>query len=860
MKKEISIFVGRKPQFNELEKYFEKAKEGGGSLVFVTGPQGIGKKELVQRFLDHVETEKKKEKVITAKAIFPSSPLSDAYIPFINLISKVIDKSENKFRKLSLNIIMNVIPGILEGLTYGKFLSEILNIFKERWEVEKSKKDTIVYDENLPLRTFYLEYPKILHEISEKIPLVLFIDALERINQPSFTFLSFYVTKIVDSRILLICAYEPGGEMKDALSNLEIEHNVPNISLAELKKEDVASYIDEKYPNNSFHRSFIDLLYKKTKGNPLFLVQLAEFLEQEKVIVMEDDKWHFYEGLLRDEKIPKKIEELVESRLNSIKNDTDRKIHECASVEKEEFTIDILSELLPLNGVTLDNSELLNRIDEVVKEYNLIREKEESTNVDSYEFIHPIVRCAVYNTLSRRLRRRLHEKASELLEAKCIDDNTIAEYSPKLAHHFVQAGNADKALKYFKKAAEKAEDTGSISDALRFYRNMLCIIEEKGKGTPKEKIHILLKMSEIYRFLGLGEKSLGVLKKCQVINAKIGDRLTEASIQTKRGIMLFYLGKFTESINALKKAKKIYEDEKRPLIEEDPRNYGLCVEWLGINYRNCSNFSESKKLHQKALETARKVKSPRLEAHANANLGAICLWQREYEKTMEYWQEALDISEKEEDLPWFAHYEIDVGYLHFLLGDREEAIRHLENGIEIAEKHFLEEIQARGLMNKGNIQFAEENIGKAKENYKKALKIAENRKAFKLIWRIEHNIGNIHRYNGNICQTDKKAREEYNKAETLYKSSIKFLKDRQSGFTEEEQKKGFLSHRLDPFKSLILLYLNMHKEDEAQKLVDDIGHKLKTFLENRKRGIDVAEEEKREGNRNFINGFYIVTE
>lgn len=50
-------FIGRTAQLQRLHAAFEGVREGEGSLLYVSGPSGMGKSELVRRFLTHAERE-----------------------------------------------------------------------------------------------------------------------------------------------------------------------------------------------------------------------------------------------------------------------------------------------------------------------------------------------------------------------------------------------------------------------------------------------------------------------------------------------------------------------------------------------------------------------------------------------------------------------------------------------------------------------------------------------------------------------------------------------------------------------------------------------------------------------------------
>ena len=81
-------------------------------------------------------------------------------------------------------------------------------------------------------------------------------------------------------------------------------------------------------------------------------------------------------------------------------------------------------------------------------------------------------------------------------------------------------------------------------------------------------------------------------------------------------------------------------------------------------------------------------------------------------------------------------------------------------------ENYLEDNIARGLMNLGNVWFAKESLPRALRCYEEALQTAEMRGIARLIWRLQHNIGNIYRKQG-----------EYENARKWYLSSIESIKE-----------------------------------------------------------------------------------
>lgn len=857
-----STFVGRQDELDALRNSMQNALKREGSVVLLAGEAGIGKSELISRFLKGTASIADEEMRVAQTACRNLVGDIDPFRPFHDLFDEIfIDKHNNKARGKLVDIIWDIAPDIARLIpVVGGPVSGVISISKkllQRLEIGREKEHLSERKEISPVR-FYSEYTKALQEVSSVYPLVLIIDDLQWIDESSANFLFWFSEKIKDHRILILGAYRPeelvprGGQphpLEEVLSVMKGYENVSTIELGFLELKDVSDYISQTYPDNNFSQDFIDFVWKRTGGNCLFVVELLKLLEEEQTIAQrQGTQWSLKKGV-RDigARTPKNIQAVIKRRINSIRGEADRQIHEYASVEGGKFTSDVLCELLSMDKIDL--SRKLRILGEM---YNLIREYiEAGREIGSYEFIHSFIHDSFYDNLGREERILLHRRIVGILEAQYERDNRVKDFASTLATHFEEGQIPDKALKYYQIAADEAEKTYSFAEESRLYEKANEIMVKNRIGTPRERVDILIKMGTIYQVLGRRKEARDTLEESLDLNADIGDDLIKASNLVNLGITLFHLGVFAESIDCLEEAQGIYKCHKEELSKEDHETYGFCLNWLGINYRNYEKFRKAKKFHQEALDIAKHVGSPRLEAHAIANLGAIYLWQKkEFAQVMDKWKESLEISKKAKDLPWVVHYTIDVGYMYFLERSYDEAIKKLEEGTRTAQESYFEENTARGLMNLGNVWFAkggEGDLRTALRCYREALQTAEIRKIAKLIWRLQHNIGNIYRKQG-----------EYENAREWYSSSIKSLEKMISEFRSDEERKGFLMHCLDPFRSMILLTWERQGK-ESQKSATTFGYGLLIdFLNRRKQGIDIDKDEAE--NWNFFDGYYVVTE
>jgi tetratricopeptide (TPR) repeat protein len=92
-----------------------------------------------------------------------------------------------------------------------------------------------------------------------------------------------------------------------------------------------------------------------------------------------------------------------------------------------------------------------------------------------YIFRHALVRDAAYGSLLHRQRRALHQAAGEALEANADAGPLGAGLAPLLGHHFDEAGDAVRALRYYTLAGEAAAAQYALPEAIGFFDRALVL-------------------------------------------------------------------------------------------------------------------------------------------------------------------------------------------------------------------------------------------------------------------------------------------------------------------------------------------------------------------------------------------------
>jgi class 3 adenylate cyclase/tetratricopeptide (TPR) repeat protein len=194
------------------------------------------------------------------------------------------------------------------------------------------------------------------------------------------------------------------------------------------------------------------------EGNPLFIEQLA-------AVALERA-----ENALLNETLPTTIRGIVTARLDSLPPE-ERSVLLDAAVVGKVFWRGAL-------GAVTDDAGQLGDVLGALERRDLIRRDRESAieGDPQYAFKHVLIRDAAYDMLTRPQRRERHRRVAQFLEH---ETSAGGETTAPLARHWREAGDAERAVEHFVRAAEQAGRGWAKQHAVELYKEALDLIPEE---------------------------------------------------------------------------------------------------------------------------------------------------------------------------------------------------------------------------------------------------------------------------------------------------------------------------------------------------------------------------------------------
>src|SRR5207248_1159444 len=210
-------------------------------------------------------------------------------------------------------------------------------------------------------------------------------------------------------------------------------------------------------------------------GNPLFMVNLVEYLTDQKIIFEEHGRWKSHADLSEVERgVPSNLRELIEKQIERLSPD-ERSVLEAASVAGIECcSVAIAAGLdMPVEWVER-HCENLARKHQFFSPSWLIQ-LPDGTITPRYRFNHVLYLEVLYGLIPAMRRAQIHRRIAE--RGIAVYGERVGEIAAELAMHFEQSRDWPYALHYLLQAAENATARSAHHEATDLARRGLEVLK-----------------------------------------------------------------------------------------------------------------------------------------------------------------------------------------------------------------------------------------------------------------------------------------------------------------------------------------------------------------------------------------------
>ena len=459
-----SLFVGREAELQVLQHALETALRTQRQVVFVTGEAGVGKTALVDTF----RTRLSGSLLIGRGQCLEQYGGGEAYLPVLDALTQLGQKPENH----------RLIP--------------VLDRYAPTWLAQMPALVPEAERVHLQSRVTGATRPRMLREMAEALealtaeqPLLLILEDLHWSDPSTLELIAYMAQRREPAQLLILGTYRPTDlvvhdhPLKKVKQELHAHGQCEEVRLELLSQDHVEAYLRHRLQTQQLPARLLELVYQRTDGNPLFMVNIVDYALQQRVLSQTHGQWRLHAQAAETQAfdIPPNLQQFLIKQFHSL-DKTHQLLLETASVCGVVFAVASVAAVLGY-----DPAEAEQMCEELARTSPFVEEDEGDEIVEwpdgslsgQYRFRHALYQHVLYERLAAIRKVRLHRQLGEHLEAS--HGEQVSVIAAQLAVHF-EAGRAyPAAVRYLQQAAQNALQHSAHQEALGHVTRGLQLLE-----------------------------------------------------------------------------------------------------------------------------------------------------------------------------------------------------------------------------------------------------------------------------------------------------------------------------------------------------------------------------------------------
>ena len=460
---------------NELEQLYQLLDSGSRSdrVCFLAGEAGIGKTKLLETLADFAREKAflvLQGRCVGRNNLTPWGLFQDLLSEYMKIFVQYPDE-----KKASISRTMKKENGDLGSIIIRLFppVKLLLGTCPELFSLDLEK-DT--------LRSFHAVTQFLTTLIRLEKMTVLILEDLQWVDSRSLDMLKDLIDALNDFGVVVMGSYRTNDvdavhPLHDLIQTIGRKRNTTLMSIEPLTRRQTGAMVQSILKNPIDEPSgLFDFVFGKSRGNPLYTLEVVKSLLQKKVLIRQGNRFHFDNRDLEKVQIPQNLQDAILQSVDHL-DETDACVLCDASILGKRFVIDTLIELERSNG--LSAGKVLSCLDRA--RGHRIVETAAGLPYGYAVFSHDRIREAFYKKAGK-LKASIHAKIGLLMEATYKGSERETNTLFDLAHHFIEGGNQEKILQYVYPAGLAALNRYDYELAVRYLTIIKEILERELAG------------------------------------------------------------------------------------------------------------------------------------------------------------------------------------------------------------------------------------------------------------------------------------------------------------------------------------------------------------------------------------------
>ena len=378
-------------------------------------------------------------------------------------------------------------------------------------------------------------------------PLVLWLEDLHWADASTVDWLTAVAQHSAPARVLVIGTYRPsdlslhGHPLRAIKQELAAKGQCEEVSLPFLSADDVTHYLMRRYAQQQFPSGLGAAIRRSTDGNPLFVVNMVDYLAAQGVIAEVEGYWRLHTLVTEVGRgVPESLRQLIDKHIERLSEDHQR-VLEVASVAGVTFSTAAVAA-----GMEVSVEQVEEWCEGLVKRGQFLQAREPRTLPDdtlcgSYGFQHALQQAVLYERIPNLRRIRLHRRVGDSEERSY--GTRAHEIAAELAAHFERGGDSPRAVSYRQHAGHNALRQHGYQEAISHFRQGLDLLATFPDTPERRQQELALQValgSPLQALHGYSAPEVeAVYTRARELCQRIGE--TAQVFPVLRGLYVFYL-------------------------------------------------------------------------------------------------------------------------------------------------------------------------------------------------------------------------------------------------------------------------------------------------------------------------------
>src|SRR5262249_21683440 len=158
-----------------------------------------------------------------------------------------------------------------------------------------------------------------------EVPLVLVLEDLHWSDYSTLDLISYLARRSDPACLFVVGTYRPvevvvtEHPLKTVKRELQAHNLCREIPLEYLSEEAIAGYLKARFPQHQLPLKLVQMIHQHTEGNPLFMVNVVEYLVDRKVIAEDQGTWKLLVDVTKVRLgVPDTLKQLIQKQIERL--------------------------------------------------------------------------------------------------------------------------------------------------------------------------------------------------------------------------------------------------------------------------------------------------------------------------------------------------------------------------------------------------------------------------------------------------------------------------------------------------------------------------------------------------------------